>query len=851
MIKKLIASFLSAAVLIPSVPCIPAASADEGLKDSGINYTEAVETIQNPGAGYTNTVWAVCKPGDTKVYSPTGSIVLFFIDIGAFSSGANGTTDDEGNYTEGVDYDLDETFFSAWRQTFDNCRKNGCMIAVRFRYDANGKDNPEPATFAQVLRHIKQIKESRILSDNADILAFVESGFVGKWGEQHGGKYTSTDYKAQLLSAMLSAVPEPVPVTVRTPDTFAKFLGLERSDLDDEQYYTVYNYDDPDVVVEPLPHIPDFDRVGLYNDGYMGSNSDLGTFANRNTETGWLSRVTHHTYYGGEFSGNIEYAKGFDTYLPENAIPEMYKTRLSYINGNIFQLYKDYTFGEEYDVEGVDNSAYYGQTVFRFIRDHLGYRFVVRKAENTAVTVQGGELKMNFSLENTGFAEIVFPTTQSVLLEKDGVIYSAGVRFNNGGDWDTERKTDNEISIKLPDNIGEGDWNIYLRITPDVTTGTDYYRTAPLLPKYGIRFANEGIWDPQLGANRMGSVKIESSDKHGTDNQMYQANVISGLQGYVPPITLDGLTVVDGAVSSPREWQENDILLTKEEQSLSVKADESALYVMGKMSDAAAAPVYNLEVYSGGERYWLYYASNGFIYFNHDSYAGCQCKWKDGMVEFKVPFEVMGLDPGTPVDSVRLFLQDSGNDWKLLGDMTAKNVDIPSKITVYSTEHDVRIKAGEKFHMGVKTDRSDLSFRWYHNGEPIEGASAQKYTITKADSSDEGSYSVKLTTPEGISSTVNIVNILEVADASSVTTTQDQELRGDTNCDGVVELADAILIMQALANPNKYGINGSDPRHLTAQGRINGDVEKGTQGLTANDALEIQKKLLGLITDFE
>ena len=35
--------------------------------------------------------------------------------------------------------------------------------------------------------------------------------------------------------------------------------------------------------------------------------------------------------------------------------------------------------------------------------------------------------------------------------------------------------------------------------------------------------------------------------------------------------------------------------------------------------------------------------------------------------------------------------------------------------------------------------------------------------------------------------------------------------------------------------------------HGIAQGRINGDVEKGTQGLTANDALEIQKKLLGLI----
>lgn len=41
--------------------------------------------------------------------------------------------------------------------------------------------------------------------------------------------------------------------------------------------------------------------MGLYNDGYMGSNSDLGTFSNREIETNWLHRVTEETYYGGEF----------------------------------------------------------------------------------------------------------------------------------------------------------------------------------------------------------------------------------------------------------------------------------------------------------------------------------------------------------------------------------------------------------------------------------------------------------------------------------------------------------------------------------------------------------------------
>ncbi|MBR6996413.1 MAG: DUF4832 domain-containing protein [Ruminococcus sp.] len=841
--KKLITSLLSAAFIVSALPQIPAASADNGLADSGISYTESVETIQNPGAGYTSTVWAVCKPGKTPVYSPTGSLVLFFIDIGAFSSGVNGTTDADGNYVPGKDYDLDQTFFDSWRQTFDNCRKNGCMIAVRFRYDAVGKENPEPASFDKVLAHIKQIKDSKILSDNEDILAYVESGFVGKWGEQHGGKYTTVDYKTRLLSAMLNAVPEPIPVTVRTPDTFANLIGLSRADLADDKYYKRYSFSDPDVVVDPFPCILDFERVGLYDDGYMGSDSDLGTYADREIETEWLSRVTHNTYFGGEFSGDIDYAKQFNTYLPENAIPEMYKTRLSYINGNIFQLYKDYTFGEEYSVEGIDNSAYYGQSVFQFIRDHIGYRFVVRKAENTAQTAQGGDVRMKFDLENTGFGEVVFPTRQKVMLEKDGVIYSTNVSFNGGAEWDTVRNISNDLSIKLPDSIAPGEWNIYLRITPAVSN-------IGHTPKYGIRFANDGIWNAQLGANYMGKVNITKSDTVGTDNYMVQNGAIVGLVQYSAPVTYDDITVVDGEMSNPREWKEADIIKSAEEQSMSLRADEEAIYVMGKMSNAASAPVYNLEVHSGGERYWLYYASDGYIYFDHDSYAGCQCKWKNGMVEFKIPFEVMGLTPGTPVDSIRLFLQDSANDWKELGDLTAKNVDIPSKITVYTAEHDIRINTDKAFTLFAETANEDLSCQWYHNGKAIEGATKMTYTIPKPSASDEGSYSVKLTNVSGIETTTNIVNIVKVVGAVPEVPPQGSDVPGDTNCDGTVELSDAILIMQALANPNKYGIEGSDPNHLTEQGRINGDVEGGKNGLTSNDALEIQRKLLGLITDF-
>ena len=71
---------------------------------------------------------------------------------------------------------------------------------------------------------------------------------------------------------------------------------------------------------------------------------------------------------------------------------------------------------------------------------------------------------------------------------------------------------------------------------------------------------------------------------------------------------------------------------------------------------------------------------------------------------------------------------------------------------------------------------------------------------------------------------------------------------GDSNCDGTVDLADAVLIMQALANPDKYGLNGSSALSITAKGLLNADVDSTSKGITSNDALCIQKYLLGIIT---
>jgi hypothetical protein len=52
--------------------------------------------------------------------------------------------------------------------------------------------------------------------------------------------------------------------------------------------------------------------------------------------------------------------------------------------------------------------------------------------------------------------------------------------------------------------------------------------------------------------------------------------------------------------------------------------------------------------------------------------------------------------------------------------------------------------------------------------------------------------------------------------------------------------------MQYIANPDKFGVNGTDKNHITEQGKKNADITGENDGITNADALAIQKKLLGL-----
>lgn len=74
------------------------------------------------------------------------------------------------------------------------------------------------------------------------------------------------------------------------------------------------------------------------------------------------------------------------------------------------------------------------------------------------------------------------------------------------------------------------------------------------------------------------------------------------------------------------------------------------------------------------------------------------------------------------------------------------------------------------------------------------------------------------------------------------TSSESKTVQGDTNCDGNVDISDAVLIKSYLINSKKYKIS--------SQGIINGDVHGNGNGLNAQDAVAIQRYILGIIDKF-
>ena len=82
-------------------------------------------------------------------------------------------------------------------------------------------------------------------------------------------------------------------------------------------------------------------------------------------------------------------------------------------------------------------------------------------------------------------------------------------------------------------------------------------------------------------------------------------------------------------------------------------------------------------------------------------------------------------------------------------------------------------------------------------------------------------------------------NLYSNSSAEETTVKPAEIVYGDTNCDGLVDISDALLLKCYLINNKKYAIS--------AQGALNADVHGNNNGLNAQDAVSIQKFVLGAV----
>ena len=82
-------------------------------------------------------------------------------------------------------------------------------------------------------------------------------------------------------------------------------------------------------------------------------------------------------------------------------------------------------------------------------------------------------------------------------------------------------------------------------------------------------------------------------------------------------------------------------------------------------------------------------------------------------------------------------------------------------------------------------------------------------------------------------------NLYSNSSAEETTAKPAEIVYGDTNCDGLVDISDAVLLKCYLINNKKYAIS--------AQGALNADVHGNNNGLNAQDAVSIQKFVLGAV----
>ena len=127
----------------------------------------------------------------------------------------------------------------------------------------------------------------------------------------------------------------------------------------------------------------------LFDDGIFGSETDLGTYENREAALSFLEKEMEGKFVGGEALNCLDGGLiGF-----EQAAADFKRMHLSYLNSS----YQPEILEKWKEEKVTEPGPYQGLSGYEYLERHLGYRFVLR---NARLDRRGLEIE----IENVGFA---------------------------------------------------------------------------------------------------------------------------------------------------------------------------------------------------------------------------------------------------------------------------------------------------------------------------------------------------------------------------------------------------------------------------------------------------------------
>ena len=448
------------------------AGGDDGLPLTvNRNIPEARSVFANPDRGwyqieYTNKASASAL---TRLRNDGLTLILFETDLSSF-------------LTEPLSPEKINEISNA----FSMARTAGMSVIYRAAYDFTGQASPEPEDINIILNHISQLKP--VLHANEDVLYCVQAGFLGPWGEWHsshfGGNNINQEIRQMVVDALLDAVPASVTVALRVPQYIRNAAGAQ----------TVTR-------AEAFGNSK-IARISFHNDALMADETDMGTFIDRNysreAELTWINQQTRYTPMVGEVNRNTAYSD-----IPA-AMEYLDRVNIESVNMDYLQAVMDKWKSAQYG----------GMSAYDYIGMMMGYRFVLKSTGISQAAPQGGIIRVDLELTNTGFGNLLKEKKFELVLKKGNQTYSAAIaedpRF-----WEKNELISRSYYFRLPSNIAVEDWDVYLGLISVFD---------PLCnnPAYSVRFSNTGIWDPALGLNRIGKVSVTASENSVSGKEFIQ-----------------------------------------------------------------------------------------------------------------------------------------------------------------------------------------------------------------------------------------------------------------------------------------------------------------------------------------